>query len=151
MLRVAPRRGFQSAVVADEDRALSPFEREPGQVVVMLERRVAVAGRLGLRHPELDPVQCSRTPRVLFGMGDPVAGGHQVELSGTDQLLRPEAVEVEHLALDQPRHRLQAHVRVRAYAERAGRVRGDRAHVVGETPGADGLARPVRKDTTYRE
>jgi hypothetical protein len=58
---------------------------------------------------------------------------------------------VEHLAFEQPRHGLQADVRVRAYAEPTGRVRRDGAHVIGETPGTDGLARAVWEDASHRE
>jgi hypothetical protein len=84
-------------------------------------------------------------------VGDTTAGRHQVELPGLDQLLRAQAVEVEHLAFEQPGHRLQAHVRVRAYAEGAPCVRDDRAHVVRKAPCADGPAGPVREDAAHGE
>jgi hypothetical protein len=57
VLGVAPGGGLEPVVVADDDRALTTFEFEPRQLGVMLKSGRAVARGLGLRHPELDPVQ----------------------------------------------------------------------------------------------
>jgi hypothetical protein len=64
-------------------------------------------------------------------------GGHEVELSGADQLLGTEAVSVQHLALDEPADGLQPDVGVRTDVEAV--VLGDRGgtEVVGEAPRAD--------------
>ena len=80
------------------------------------------------------------TDRWLLGVGDAAAGGHEVELAGPDHLLGAEAVVVEHLPGEQPRHRLQADVRVRADVDSL--LLGDRrgTHVVDEAPRPDGAA-----------
>jgi hypothetical protein len=76
---------------------------------VVLEGGPAVAGRLGLGDPKLDAVQLAAVAAGrLLRVGDPLPGGHEVELPGPDDLLAPEAVAVQHLAGDQPGDRLQA-------------------------------------------
>ena len=52
---------------------------------------------------------------------------------------------------EQPGHGLEAHVRVRADAQRAGPLPGHRAHVIGEAPGPDGAARPLRQHAAHRQ
>ena len=75
--------------------------------------------------------------RALLGVGDAVAGGHEVQLARPDQLHAADAVAVQHLALDQPAHRLQPGVRVRRDVH-AGRVADVvRPVVVDEAPGPD--------------
>ena len=54
---------------------------------------------------------------ALLGVGDAVAGGHEVELAGRDDLLGAERVAVQRLALEQPGDGLQADVGVRRDAE----------------------------------
>ena len=49
-------------------------------------------------------------------MGEASTSGHQVELSGSDELYRSKAVAMQHFALDQPRDGLQAHMRMRSDA-----------------------------------
>ena len=51
---------------------------------------------------------------VLLGVGHPVAGGHEVQLAGPDELLGAQAVEMQELAGQEPRHGLEAHVGMRA-------------------------------------
>ena len=62
------------------------------QVAVVLEGGGAVAGGLGLRHPELHRVELGGAPRILLGVGDPVTGGHQIELPGLERLFGAQAV-----------------------------------------------------------
>ncbi len=118
VLGVAPRRRVQPAEAADEDGRLAPVELEPRQLGVMLEGRRAVAGRGRLGHPELDGVDLLGPGRVLLGVGDPVARGHEVQLPRPDELLGAQAVQVEQLAGHQPRHGLQAQVGMGPDAER---------------------------------
>jgi hypothetical protein len=62
-----------------------------------------VAGALGLRDPELDSVQLSgRALDAFLGMGDTVPGGHEVQLSWPDYLLKAEAIAMEDLTRYQP-------------------------------------------------
>ena len=151
MLGVAPRRRVQPAEGADEDGPLAPVELEAGQLGVMLEGRRAVAGGGRLGHPELDGVDLLGPGRVLLGVGDPVAGGHEVQLPRPDQLLGAQAVQVEQLAGHQPGHGLQAQVRMRPDAERPTRLGPDGADVIDEAPGPHRAARPLRQDPAHRQ
>ena len=81
----------------------------------MLEGGLTVPGGLGLGHPELDALELApKAAGVLLGVGHAVTGGHQIELSGSYDLLRAQAVAVEDLAADEPGDRLEPHVRVGA-------------------------------------
>jgi len=150
VLRVTPGRRGEPAEVSDEHGGLPTVEAEPRQLPVVLEGRCAVAGGFRLGHPELHGVQLCRVPRILLGVRHAVAGGHEIQLAGPDELLGTQVVEVQQLAGDKPRDRLQAHVRMWSDAERTGPPDGDRTHVVGEAPGTDRAPRPVRQDTAHR-
>ena len=76
-------------------------------------------------------------PGALLGVRDPVPGGHQVQLAGHDDLLGPERVAVQRLALEQPGDRLQTDVRVRGDIEAMGLVDRGGTHVIDEAPGAN--------------
>ena len=90
----------------------------PRQLGVVLEGRLAVAGGLGLGHPELDAVELAPVAvGGLLGVGDAVPGGHEVELAGPDDLIGTEAVAVQDLAGDQPGDGLEAGVGVGADAD----------------------------------
>ena len=78
-------------------------------------------------------------------MLDAVAGGHQVELPGTDRLLAAEGVAMQQLAVQQPGHGRQPDVRMRADAGLAGGVHVRRTEVIGEAPGTDGAASAGRQ------
>ena len=106
---------------------------------MVFEGRLAVPGPFGLRDPELDAVQFAGcTIGRFLGVGDAVAGSHQVELSGPDELFVAEAVAVEDFAREQPRHGLQTDVGVRADPQAGAAVDDRRANVVSEAPGPDG-------------
>ena len=105
---------------------------------VVLEGGGAVPGPLRLGDPQLDALEGSAVvTRGLLGVGDAVAGGHEVQLSGLDDLLGPEAVLVEGLAVEQPGGRLQADVRMRTHVEPAALRHVGGSHMVGEAPRAD--------------
>ena len=144
---VAAGRRLGPRQLADQHGGDGAADRRHRQLGMVLERGRPVAGLLRLGHPELDALGAPgrRAGRRLLGVGDAAAGGHEVELAGADELLGTEAVAVQHLAVEQPRHRLQGGVRVRADVEpRAAPVTATagprRRHVVGEAPGPD---RPV--------
>ena len=83
-------------------------------------------------------------------VGDPVTGGHHVELTGPDRLHVAEAVPVQDLAVQQPGHRLQPGVRVRRHLH-AGPLRHIvRAEMVDEAPRANHPARPLRQQPPHR-
>ena len=78
-------------------------------------------------------------------MGDAVAGRHQVDLTGANDLAVAQAVVVHHLSFQHPGEGLQRGVRVRAHAQAAARCKADRARVVEKAPGADGAALGLRQ------
>jgi hypothetical protein len=140
---VTPGARRHAVELADQHGCRTVAEVDARERGMVLEARLAVARRLGLGHPELDAVQvAAERARGLLRVGDAPAGGHEVELSGSDQLLRPEAVAVQQLARHQPGDGVQPQVRVGADVDPS--ALGDRSgpEVVGEAPGADG-ASPV--------
>ena len=86
----------------------------------------------------------------LLGVGDAVAGGHEVELSRSDDLLGAERVAVHGFARQQPGDRLEADVGMGGNAE-AALVDGGGTHVVYEAPGADGAAAPAWQRSSHRD
>ena len=109
----------------------------------------------GQRDPELETVQpailvraCSG--RRLLGVRDPVAGRHQVQLSGLDQGEVAEAVAVQHLAVDQPRDGLQAAVRMRRHLHAGAVTERVGPEVVEEAPRADHAPMRVRQQSVDR-
>ena len=117
---------------------------------MVLEPGIAVPDLVGLRDPELHPLQRPAVGAgVLLGVDDAPSRGHQVHLARADQLLRAEAVAVQDSALHQPRDRLQPRVRVRADVEPSGLGDLGRAHVVGEAPGADRAQPAARQDAAH--
>ena len=67
-------------------------DRQLGQV---LELGLGPPGGIGLRNPQLEAVHLTRgIVRALLGVGDAATGGHQVELTGPDELFAPDAVGV---------------------------------------------------------
>ena len=83
--------------------------------------------------------------RRLLRMADPAARSHQVELAGLDRCDAAEAVSVLDRSVDQPRHGLQADVRVWRDPHARHRDHGVRPEVVDEAPGADHAPVTVRQ------
>ena len=110
----------------------------------------AVSGGVGLGDPQLhEELIPTGGGGDLFGVGDAVTGGHEVELAGAQHLLRTEAVAVDDLSADHPRHRVQADVGVRADLHRR-RLDIDRSGEVDETPGADGATAGPGEEPSHR-
>jgi len=82
---------------------------------------------------------------------DAAPGGHQVELAGPDDLLAAQAVPVQHVARDEPGHRLQPDVRVRRYLHAGHPVDRRRAVVVHEAPRAHAAPLPQRQQAAHVE
>ena len=97
-----------------------------GRGGVVLEPRCHAPGSAGQSKPQLGAAQGRRGVRRDLGVGDAVAGGHQVELTGTHDHRGAEAVAVLELPVEEPAHRGQPDVRVGRQQHPA----GDR-HVVG--------------------
>ena len=92
----------------------------------------------GQGHPELNAVeQVGVRNRGVFRVADGVAGGHQPELTGIDDLVAAQAVTVVHRPFEQPTDGLQSQVRMgrNLHARLIGNVVG--AVVVYEAPRAD--------------
>ena len=129
--------------------AVSRCRLEDRGLGVVLEGRRAVAGPLGLGHPELHQLLATRgTGRHLLGVHDAVTGGHEVDLAGPEGLLAPEAVTMDELAVEHPGDRVQTGVRVRSHLHGAGGG-VERAGVVDEAPGTDGPAGGPGKEPTH--
>jgi hypothetical protein len=134
----APAGGTRAIEFAHEHPDLSAAGLQHRQVAVMIEPGLAPA--LGFRqcHPQLHAVQLAGIPWWrLFRMRDAAPGGHQVQLARPGHGRKAEAVVVQHLAGEQPRHGLQADVRVRCDVH--GLATGKREGTVGieEAPRSD--------------
>ena len=125
----------QAQRLAGQHRGREVAHRGLGQLGVVLEARRTVAVRFGQRNPQLGGVDV-RGRLAFLGMGDAVAGRHQVDLAGADDLGVAQAIAVQHFAADHPGEGLQADVRMRAdlHARRRG---VGRTGVVEKAPGAD--------------
>src|SRR4051812_17393006 len=119
---------------------------------MVFERGRAVASLFGLRDPELHAVQVAPIAvGRLFGVRDALSGCHEVELPRADRLLGADRVAVQQLTGDEPRHGVQADVRMRADLDSAELVHSNRPHVVGEAPGANRPAATARENASYRQ
>ncbi len=87
--------------------------------------------------------------RRLLRVGDSPAGRHQVELTRSDHLLAAEAVPVQHVAGQQPGHRLQPDMRVRRHHHSGDAVDRHRPVMVDEAPGAHAPPQAERQQSPY--
>jgi hypothetical protein len=111
-------RGDLVIELTHEDRCAARAEFEDGQIGMVLERRRAVARRLGLSDPQLSAMDLTPVcPLFLLGMGDPLARTHQIQLAGSNPLLGPQTVMVHDFASEKPRHGLQSNVGMGAHIE----------------------------------
>ena len=96
-------------------------EVHPGQVPVVGEPRLAMAGCFGLGEPHLGALHglsagTARTGTDLeFSVCDPVAGCHEIQLAGSDHLFRTQGVRVQRFALKQPRNGREPDVGMRPH------------------------------------
>ena len=144
-------RGCAAPPKSPTNTVATPPSRSPrGSSPWCSNAAVAVAGGLGLRHPELDALErAAVVAGRLLGVGDAAPGGHQVELPGRITCSDPRLSRWRTSPVDQPGDGLQPDVRVRADVEPA--VLGDvgRTHVVGEAPGAHGPASTAGERPAY--
>jgi hypothetical protein len=80
---------------------------------------------------------------------DTVTGRHEIQLTRSDELLRTEAVAMQELSTEKPRHGLQAHVWMRRDVDGSVRAQRHRPHVIDETPRAYGPSTLCRQGSTY--
>lgn len=115
----------------------------PGGDVSVGEFRVVFEGgwiatrSFGLSDPELDAVQAAVELGGFLGVRDATTGGHEIELSGTDQLFGSETVAMEEFAGYDPCDGLETDVRMGTDSART-LIRCGWPDVVGEAPRADG-------------
>src|SRR5487761_2119327 len=102
-----------------------------------------MTSRFGLGDPELHAVQRSRRQsRILLGVYDTAASAHQVQLTGDNELFRPQTVAMEDLTTKEPCHRLKPGMGMRRYVGVDFGAQAERTHVIDETPGSDGSSTP---------
>src|SRR5699024_11221245 len=78
-----------------------------------------------------------RVLRGHLGVADPAAGGHQVDLAGSDHRVVVPGVVVGDVAREQPAHRLETGVRMRRHIHAPGGRDVVGAEVVDKAPGPD--------------
>ena len=114
-----------------------------GQIGVMRERGRVVSSAVRLSHPQLHAVHApTRLGACIFSVRDAPARGHEVQLSGPNQLLVPQAVGVQDLSTQEPGHRVQADVRMRTDDHGLLGRDLDRSEAVQEAPCADHAPSP---------
>jgi len=150
VIGVAARPRAGSAERTDEHRGGCVIEVDLRESSMMLERGSGVPSRFGLRDPELDAVVSALPAAPLFGVGHAVAGGHQVQLTRDDHLIRTDRVDVAELAVEQPGDGLQSDVGMRADAGVVGIGHADGADVIGEAPRTDGSPGALGKRAPHR-
>jgi hypothetical protein len=108
---------------------------EGGRVVLVV---------VGQGHPRLDAEQAVRALADVgggpFGVGDAVAGGHQVDRAWRDEHVVAEAVAVLHAATEQVADGRQADVRMRPDVDALCGYKFGGAHLVEEDEWPDHLA-----------
>src|SRR5262245_31339164 len=116
----------------------------------MLEAGCTAPPRIWKRHPELNTLQ---PPRIsagrFFRVRDARSSSHQIQLPRPYHLLVAQAVVVQHFALEQPGHRLQSDVRMRANGHRLVDAEGDRTVVIEEAPRPDQPSRAARQPPAH--
>jgi hypothetical protein len=97
-----------------------------------------VSVAIGQRGPELNSIQASCVVgRRSLGVGNGMTGGHHIDTTGAKNGFLPEAVIVHHFSFEQPRHRLQAHVRVGRHVHRHPLSERKRPEPIEKAPRAD--------------
>src|SRR5688572_12418324 len=132
--------GRRSALADGAREHLNDASRklENGHFRYVLKRSSVIPVRIWQRGPQLDTVQpAGVVPRCALCMRYSVAGGHDIHATGTKDGFVAEAVIVNDLALEEPRHRLQAHVRMRRHVHWRAVFKRQRAEAIEETPGSD--------------
>ena len=124
--------GRESVDRPDEDRRPDARRRPERQVAHLLEARGSLGDPVRQRDPELRGVQERLGAERELRVRHPASRGHQVELPRSHDDLGADAVPVQDLAGDRPRHGLQAGVRVGEYPH----VDVLRAELVEEAPRA---------------
>src|ERR1700754_1806204 len=138
----AHRRGNAEGVTRDhhEPRAIA-FDLGQLACPVMMEFRIDLLMRLGQCHPDLDAMQSFPTVagvgRRALGMHDAAPGGHPVDVARMDVDRAAQAVAMTDHAVEQPRDRGEADMRMRTDIEPRVITEGDGPHLVEEDEGPD--------------
>jgi hypothetical protein len=109
-----------------------------GHAVDMLKQRRHMTVAIRQRDPELRAAQAAAVlSRGPLRVGDGGARGHDVDAAWSKQRFVPEAVVVNELAVEEPGHSLQPHVRMRANVHRRRIREREWTEAVEKTPGAN--------------
>lgn len=123
----------------EEDEGAAAVEKH-GFRGVVVEAAGAVAVGVGQNGPQLHAVEGGGLLGGDLGVADAGAGGHEVDLTGQHDGVLVAGIVVGDGTREEPRHRLQAGVRVRGDVHAAGEGDVIRAVMVDEAPGADEAA-----------
>jgi hypothetical protein len=116
------------------------------------EGRSAMTGALGLRDPELDAVHGPvHLASAILGVGDPLAGRHEIQLSRSDRLFIPKAVGVQHLTLEEPRDGVETDVWMRSNGHRPFGSDLDWTEPIEEAPCSHGPVTAQGKGPVHRQ
>jgi hypothetical protein len=103
-----------------------------------VERWFHMAMRVRERDPQLRAIQAAAvSSRCLLGVSDAASRRHDVDAARAGRGYASQAVIVEHLAFEQPRHGLETGVRVRRDVHRFLGTERQRSETIEEAPRAD--------------
>jgi hypothetical protein len=109
---------------------------------------------LGERDPRLKAVHPAAAAPLLgrgaLGVHDPAPRGHPVHVAGPDRLIRPEAIFVHDLSLEEVRDRREVDVRMGTNIEPTARFELSRAEMIEENERADHAALDGGEQAPYR-
>jgi hypothetical protein len=137
VLGVAARTGRDVRKRSDENTCGPGGDVGVGDFRMVFEGGWIATRSLWLSDPELDAVQATVALGGFLGVGYATTGGHEVQLSGPDQLFGSETVAMEEFAGDDPCDGLETDVRMGTDSART-LIRCGWPDVIGEAPCADG-------------
>ena len=109
-----------------------------GHEVDVLKQRRHVTGAIRQGDPELRAVQAAAVlGRGPLRVGNGGTRGHHVDAAGSEQRFVTEAVVMNELAVEEPRHGLQPHVRMRANIHGRWIRERQRTETVEKAPGTN--------------
>src|ERR1700727_36604 len=122
---------------------------------VVREARFVILTTIRHRHPTLDAVdhlaRGARKVRCALRMRDTVAGGHLVDVTGTDLATVAETVAMLERARKQISHRGECNMRMRPHVDPVTRLELRRTHVIEENEWAHHLTPLGRQHSAYHE
>jgi len=144
----SPGRGTCTEKLPGKDGHVPVRELDSGAVAVMIKPRRAVSFLLCERDPKLDAVKNPATPEGSeFRMRNTSTGAHQIHFPWNDTCARSEAILVQDLTVEKPRHRLEPDVWMRSDVHGFALTIGFGTIKIKETPGPAEVALTKWKGT----